>query len=177
MELPDDGKRYELIEGKLIDLDGEDEPEELVGPNLNHGRITTRLVVLISNYLGGQDKIVGEVLTNTAFELAPEIPLLPVVAFVVAERMTGVDLNKAFPGSPTLAIEIMSPTDKWSEVISKVRLYQRYQVTLIWVVDPFDQSIFIFRPRQPRRSLFVGDELSGEDVLPGFTLPVQALFE
>lgn len=168
MSLPDDGKRYELIEGELI---------EMPGPNFNHGRITIRLVVSIAKHLAGPAKGTGEVLNNMAFELAPKTALLPDVAFVTAERAAGADLNKAFPGPPDLAIEVMSPTDKWSEVIGKVRLYQHYQVRLVWVVDPFDLSVFVYRLNQPRRSLLASDELTGEDVLPGFSLPIQALFE
>lgn len=167
MNLPDDGKRYELIEGELI---------EMPGPNLNHGIITSRLIRALGNFLESQNQSPDLALTNMAFVLAPKTAPLPDVAYISAERMAGIDRSKPFNGSPDLAIEIMSPTDKWSEVISKVRLYQRYQVTLIWVVDPFDQSVFIFRPNQSRRSLFVGDELSGEDVLLGFTLPVKTLF-
>jgi Uma2 family endonuclease len=88
-----------------------------------------------------------------------------------------VDSSKAFPGPPDLAVEIMSPTDKWSEVIVKVKLYQLYQTRLVWIVDPFDQGVFVYRLGQTRRLLLVTDELTGEDVIPGFTLAVKALFD
>jgi Uma2 family endonuclease len=75
MSLPDDGKRYELIEGEL---------KEMPGRNINHGRITTRLVVSIANYLAGAGKESGEVFTNMAFELAPKTAPVPDVAFITA---------------------------------------------------------------------------------------------
>ncbi len=168
MNLPDDGKRYELIEGELI---------EMPGSNLNHGIITSRLIRALGNFLESQNQSPDLALTNMAFVLAPKTAPVPDAAFVTAERMVGIDRSKPFNGPPDLAIEIMSPTDKWSEVIKKVRLYQRYQVTLIWVVDPFDMTVFVYRLNPPLRSLLADEELSGEDVLPGFTLPVQALFE
>jgi Uma2 family endonuclease len=178
MSLPDDGKRYELIEGKLKDISGEERLKKLAGPNMNHGRITTRLVVSIANYLTGAGKESGEVFTNMAFELAPKTAPKPDVAFITAERTTGVDSSKAFPGPPDLAVEIMSPTDKWSEVIEKVKLYQRYQTRLVWVVDPFDQGVFVYQlGRNRRRLLLATDELTGENVIPGFTLAVKALFD
>jgi Uma2 family endonuclease len=168
MSLPDDGKRYELIEGELI---------EMPGPNLNHGIITSQLIRALSDFLKSQGQSPDLALTNLAFELASKTGPIPDVAFVMAERMAGADLSKAFPGPPDLAIEVMSPTDKWSEVIAKVKLYQRYQTRLVWIVDPFDQSIFVYHLNQNRRSLLAGDELTGDDVLPGFTLPVRALFD
>ncbi len=168
MSLPDDGKRYELIEGELI---------EMPGPNINHGIITSRLIRALSDFLKLQGQSPDLALTNLAFELARKTAPIPDAAYVTAERMAGADLSKAFPGPPDLAIEVMSPTDKWSEVIGKVRLYQRYQTRLIWIIDPFDQSVFVYRLNQPRRSLLIADELSGEDVMPGFALPVKELFE
>jgi Uma2 family endonuclease len=168
MSLPDDGKRYELIEGELI---------EMPGPNINHGIITSRLIRALSDFLKSQGQSPDLALTNLAFELAPKTGPIPDVAFVTAERMAGVDLDKAFPGPPDLAIEVMSPTDKWSEVINKVRLYQRYQTRLVWIVDPFDQAVNIYSLGQPRRLLLATDELTGENVIPGFTLAVKTLFD
>lgn len=176
MALPDDGRRYELIEGKLIDIDGEGEQDESASHNLQRGRIITRLVVEIAKYLARQEKIVGEVLTNVAFELAPQTVAIPAVAFVRAEKLAAPASEKAFPGAPDLAVEVISPNDTWSVIISRVRLYQQYQIGLVWIVDPFDKGVIIFRPDQPRREVFAEDDLSGEEILPGFTLPVKTLF-
>lgn len=168
MSLPDDGKRYELIEGEL---------KEMPGPNHKHGIITSRLIMALGNFLASQGQSPDLALTNMAFELAKKTAPIPDVAFITAERAAGDDLSKAFSGPPDLAIEIMSPTDKWSEVINKVKLYQRYQTRLIWVVDPFDQGVFVYQLGHPRRTLLAEDELTGEDVIPGFSLAVQALFD
>ena len=167
MKLPDNGKHYELIEGELI---------EMPGPNINHGRITNRLSVSLTNYITNSGQNFGEIFSNMAVILSPKTAPLPDVVFIRAEKINKFEGSQVFSGVPDLAIEVISPTDKWSEIIAKVKLYQSYQVTLVWVVDPFDKSVFIYRPDQATRLLFAGDDLSGEEILPGFTLPVKDLF-
>ncbi len=123
------------------------------------------------------DKPIGEVLNNSAFELNPANALLPDLAFMLLEHSAEVDPTTAFPGPPDLAVEVMSPSDKWSGVSKKVQLYQQAGTRLVWVVDPFDQGVTVYRLNKPRRLLLVDDELDGEDVIPGFKLPVKTLFE
>jgi len=165
MALPDDGNRYELIEGEL---------REMPGPNFTHGSITILLIVELHSYL--TTSLIGRVLTNMAFELSRKSGPVPDVAFVKLERVAGIDVSKAFPGAPDLAIEIMSPTDKWSEVAEKVQLYLQAGTTLVWVVDPFDRAVNVYHKGQNRRLLLEDADLDGEDVLPGFKLKVSSLF-
>lgn len=167
MSLPDDNKRYELIDGKL---------KEQTGFTCDHGRLSTDLLWGLMEFLEGPNAALGEAITNCTFELNPKTAVIPDAAFISAKKLPVADPYKAFPGAPDLAIEVLSPSDIWSEVISKIRLYQSYGVTLVWVVDPFDKSVFVYRPNQPTRLLFAGDDLFGEDVLPGFTMPVKDLF-
>jgi Uma2 family endonuclease len=176
MELPDDGKRYELIEGELKEIGGDGE-DKMAGPSYKHGIITSRLMRALGNFLETQGQSPYLALTNMAFELDKKTAPIPDVAYISPDRAIGVDLSKAFPGPPDLAIEVMSPTDKWSEVIDKVRLYQRYATRLVWIIDPFDQSVFVYSLGQARRSLLINEELSGENILPGFKLPVSFLFD
>lgn len=122
------------------------------------------------------DKPIGEVLNNSAFELNPANALLPDLAFMLLEHSAEVDPTTAFPGPPDLAVEVMSPSDKWSEVSDKVREYLQAGVPLVWVVDPFDEGVLVYRSGQPRRLFNLEDEPGGEDLLPGFKLEVKALF-
>ncbi len=165
MALPDDSNHYELIEGEL---------GETPGPNLTHGLITTLLILELSKYLTVSS--IGKVLTNMAFQINSKSAPIPDVAFVMSQRFVGVDVSKAFPGAPDLAIEIMSPTDKWSEVAEKVQLYLQAGTTIVWVVDPFDRAVNVYHKGQNRRLLLEDAELDGEDVLPGFKLKVSSLF-
>lgn len=166
MRMPDNGKRYELLEGELV---------EMPGPNVLHGRITRRLFHSLNIFLEANP--LGEAMNELAFELGPKTAPLPDLAFVRSERLTAIDESGAFPGAPDLAIEVMSPTDKWSAVSKKVQLYQQAKTRLVWVIDPFDKGVTVYRLDRPRRLLLIDDELDGEDVIPGFKLNVRSLFE
>lgn len=168
MDLPDDDKRYELIDGEL---------KEQTGFTYEHGRLSSRLLYGLFKFLDKQNPVPGEALTNCAFELNSKTVIQPDAAFISSQRVEGVDPNRPFSGGLDIAIEVLSPDDIWGEIVAKVRLYQSYGVTLVWLVDPFTQSILVYRPNQHAQLLLVDDDLSGEDVLPGFTLPVKDLFE
>lgn len=168
LALPEDeaAHQFELIEGVLT---------EMPGPNLNHGLITTRLVLAIGSYLS--DKALGQVLTNLAFVLDDKNAPMPDVAFVEADRLKVASRETAFEGAPDLAIEVMSPTDKWSDVSRKVHLYQQRGSKLVWVIDPFDQGVTVYHHERPRRLLLIDDKLDGEDVISGFSLEIKTLFD
>ena len=168
LALPEDetGQRFELIEGVVT---------EMPGPNLNHGLITTRLVLQLGAYL--TENSLGQVLTNVAFLLDDKNAPIPDVAFVTAARLQVAKRDIAFEGAPDLAVEVMSPTDKWSDVSKKVQLYLLAGTRLVWVIDPFDQGVTVYHHERPRRLLLAHEELEGEDIIPGFKLVINELFK
>jgi Uma2 family endonuclease len=78
--------------------------------------------------------------------------------------------------SADLMIEVVSPHDLAWEVDHKVDEFLRAGVRLIWVLYPDTRTILIYRPGSEVTRLSDVDELSGEDVLPGFTCRVSELF-
>jgi Uma2 family endonuclease len=147
------------------------------GPSINHGRVITKLSRYIDVYVEG--KQLGSTLSGTAFvfDVLRNTARVPDVAFVAEERLVNIDFNGAFPGVPDLAIEVISPSDIWSEVVDKVSYYLQREVRLVWVVDPFDKNVYVYRAGQPKKTLLLHDTLSGEDVIPGFEVAVSKLFE
>ena len=101
----------------------------------------------------------------------------PDVAFVTAGRLP--EITKGFLRlAPDLAVEIISPGDLYTEVVEKVDEYLQAGVRLVWVIDPRRKTVRIYRPAgQAQLTLGLVDELDGEDVIPGFKLPVARLFE
>jgi len=77
---------------------------------------------------------------------------------------------------PDLAAEVVSPNDLFEEVMVKVEEYLAAGVRLVWVLDPFARRIHVFRADGTGTILRADDELSGEDVLPGFHCRVGDLF-
>jgi hypothetical protein len=65
------------------------------------------------------------------------------------------------------------PSDRFSEVEVKVQRWLACGVRLAWVVEPGARRILVYRPRGPRGDIGIEDTISGEDVRPGFTLPVK----
>ena len=79
--------------------------------------------------------------------------------------------------APDLVIEVVSPNDVASEIDVKVAEYLNAGVRLIWVVYPETRAVNIFRPGGQDSRLTEGETLSGEDIVPGFELPVAEIFD
>jgi Uma2 family endonuclease len=98
------------------------------------------------------------------------------VAFISRQRAARIP-----PGfltvAPELVVEVMSPDDRWSEVRRKIEEYFSIGVERVWVVEPEDQKVLIFRSPVELTELKMGDTLPGEGALAGFALPLAELFE
>jgi Uma2 family endonuclease len=81
--------------------------------------------------------------------------------------------NGPFLAAPDLAVEILSPDDRMSKVMRKVRFYLANGVRLVWLIDPTARTVRVLT--EPNVSLILRDEdiLDGGDVLPGFSVPVR----
>ena len=77
---------------------------------------------------------------------------------------------------PDLVIEVISPNDLAWEVEAKVAEYVRAGVPLMWVFYPDTRTVWRYRNNDDATRLGIGDTLSGEDILPGFTCPVADVF-
>ena len=78
--------------------------------------------------------------------------------------------------APDLVVEILSPTDRWAEMNRKIDDYFSIGVGELWIVDPEEETIFVYRSATPRAALRRGDTLVGSGSLTGFTLAVDELF-
>jgi len=99
------------------------------------------------------------------------------VVFVSNERYA----QKKSPGyldiAPDLVVEVLSPNDSWPEVTQKLREYFAIGVRLVWIADPQTRRVYAYRALDDVRQFTESDDLSGEDVLPGFSVKVAQLFE
>ena len=78
---------------------------------------------------------------------------------------------------PDLAVEVLSTSNTRAEMERKLDEYFAAGVALVWLIDPASQSATVYESRQQIRVLSLSDSLSGGNVLPGFELPLQQLFE
>lgn len=80
------------------------------------------------------------------------------------------------PIAPEWAIEIVSPTDKAHEIRDKRNIYIEAGI-LYGELYPKSQSIDVYAPDEPKRTIRLDGVLDGGNVLPGFTLPLKEIFE
>jgi Uma2 family endonuclease len=66
-----------------------------------------------------------------------------------------------------LVVEILSPSDRFNRVLRKVNEYLIAGVRLVWVVDPEDKVVLIYRPGMQALEVVEGQNLEGYDALPG----------
>jgi Uma2 family endonuclease len=100
---------------------------------------------------------------------------IPDGAFVSFARQP-VAVDVAYnPVAPDLAVEVLSPGNEHSEIVRKVGNYLAAG-TVIWVIDPDDETVNVYTPGLPRVTLRREDMLSGDAVLPGFRLAVADIF-
>ena len=79
-------------------------------------------------------------------------------------------------GVPTLAVEILSPSNTQEEIDTKVKAYLNAGVSVVWVVNPTFRTVTAYRPDAAPALFNVQDELTAEPHLPGFQAAVADLF-
>lgn len=167
--LPNDRcHRYELVRGELVTA---------MPPGFDHGSDALRCGELLNAFV--RPRRLGRVVAETGFVLfrGPDTVRAPDVAYVVTDRLPPpAQSAKFFEGAPDLAVEVISPSDTTSEVIEKVREYLTSGTRLVWLVDRGTRSITVYRANGSAHLLQEDDELSGEDVLPGFSVRVREVF-
>jgi Uma2 family endonuclease len=96
--------------------------------------------------------------------------LAPDTAFVRKDRIPAEHESARFPRlAPDLAIEVLSPSDRASEVVAKLEMYQEAGIPLIWLVDPEKKTNTVIASGKPTQVLGMGDTIDGGDVVPGFS--------
>jgi Uma2 family endonuclease len=78
---------------------------------------------------------------------------------------------------PDLVVEVRSPNDTQPEVLHKVQDYLTAGARVVWVADPQAQTITIHRRDQQPQVLAAPDTLTAEDIIPGFRVLVQDMFQ
>jgi Uma2 family endonuclease len=167
--LPSDDLRHELVKGEL---------RTMAPTGFHHGSVTMRLGGRLFAY--ATEKAIGNVLgAETGFVLSrnPDTVRAPDIGFVRASRIPpGEETVKFWEGAPDLAVEVLSPSDTIDEVEEKVDDYLAAGTMLVWVVNSRRKTVTVYRPNQQPVLLSETDELSGEEVVPGFRIPIAAIF-
>jgi Uma2 family endonuclease len=166
-----DGKHLELIYGVI---------EEGMAPTgEEHGGITMEIGRVIANHVKA-NKLGRVTAAETGYVMftdpdGQQIILAPDVGFIARARMAAAPSKKFVGAPPDLAVEVLSPSETYGKVAEKVALYLQYGTRQVWVVDPMNKTVTVYRRGETRLHDLHGT-LDGGDVLPGFSLPIGELF-
>lgn len=156
-----------------------------------HGELVERNTGMESSWIGGvlfhrlmqvvlPDQLGFVFPSDAGYQCFPDDPKKlrkPDVSFIAQVRMPATGIPQGFLNiAPDLAVEVVSPNDLYSDVMTKVEEYLSVGVKLVWVVLPGLRQIQVFRADSTCTVLHGRDQLSGEQVVPGFSCLVETVF-
>ena len=170
LRLDSQGIRGELIRGVL---------HETTSSGLEHGEIAANLTILLGIFI--MPRRLGRLATSDVgvwLERDPDTVREPDIAYFSAARLPpDVRITGYAEVPPDLVVEIVSPSDTQREVRDKARMWLRYGVALVWVVQPYTRTVEVYEPGCAVVTHTDTDTLDGSEVLPGFTCPISDIFD
>lgn len=162
-------QRYELIRGVL---------HTMPPAGIEHGDRALRLGAHLQIFVEDHDLgIVVAAETGFYLERDPDTVRAPDAAFIRKERLPAGPLPSGyFLGAPDLAVEVVSPNDKAGDVEDKVQTWLRFGTRLVWLLAAKTRTVTVYRLDGAIQVLTGNELLDGEDVVPGFQIPVSRLF-
>lgn len=168
MQLVDDDRTYELIDGELV---------EKPRPDQQHTRMVARLVFRLSEWaIGGPG---GEVGVESGFVLGrnPDLVRLPDVAYIGPHRLAAAtDTSGFWELPPDLAVKVVLPNETAHVIREKVRHYLDAGTSLVWLLYPNTCEVLAYAADGNAHTYRPANTLRDIDLLPGFVCPVAALF-
>jgi Uma2 family endonuclease len=165
MKLTDQPGKRELVNGEIIEM-GASKPRQ--------GRIASQIGARLTQWAQATGQ--GAVYSETMFEIGEDVRV-PDVAFVAAERIPEEgEPDRPWPFAPDVAIEVVSPSNDYEDLMAKTIEYLKAGVRQVWLVSPTAQTVTVYRSLTDVQVFGIGDEIDGGEVLPGFRCPVADFF-
>lgn len=157
----------DLVDGEVV---------EVTTPPPVHGWIGRNVIRALETF--GNPRGLGEVFGDgIPYRIGAHRVRVPDASFIRAERVSGPPPRKGgWPMAPDLAVEVLSPSDTHAVVRRKLADYFGAGTRLVWLVDPDERGVEVHAPGAAPIWIGEAGTLDGGDVLPGFTLPVAAVF-
>jgi Uma2 family endonuclease len=161
---------YEVVDGRIVET-------------TPMGAYEVELASLILEVLGPyvRERGLGRVISEMLFDLGPAVERQrrPDAAFVSANRWP---LDRRAPHEaawavvPDLAVEIVSPSNSMTEVLTKVREYFTAGVRRVWVIYPDQALVYDYASPTSISVRTAADDLDGGELVPGFRLGLARFF-
>ena len=166
-ELPDDGRRWEIVEGMLV---------EMTGPSWDHATIVQRLLMAVVPLVAALGGIVRsaplDVFLRAGDVVQPDL-------FVVLPGGVARPTPRGLEGPPDLVVEVVSPSNRQHDELTKRSLYGLAGVREYWLVDPEARSVEVLelhRDAMHLRRRFTEGETVVSSLLPGAAISLADLF-
>ena len=165
MNIDDDSHRHELIKGELLTMPP---------PGEEHGTIILNLGTLLTNYVKRNN--LGRLTAESGFKLEsdPDTVLAPDISFTARDRV-GIRSEGYRPTPPDLAVEVLSPSDRKTQVERKTALWLELGARAVWNVNPRKRTVEVIRADGERKLFHETEELI-DDTVPGFRVKVSEIF-
>jgi Uma2 family endonuclease len=168
--LADDGRLTELVRGRIVEMNR---------PFTSHGYLMSRITGLLWQFVDQHG--LGRVVSGDAGVVTqrdPDSVRGPDVAYYSYERIPrGPRPEGYWPASPELVIEIRSNDDRWKQIYQKVGEYLSADVLIVAVIDPEQRRAHLFSGDREAVVLNASDHLTFPEILPGFEIVVERLFD
>ena len=162
--LASDIEGYEYVKGELVPMSS---------PSWEHAKISSNVSWYLQRHV--RENRLGSVVSEGGFRVGERV-LKPDVAFLSTAQLPEEGRHPS-PAPPTLAVEVVSPTDVLWNVLEKVQAYLDAGTQMVWIVESVMKTVTVYRPNQAPEHLVCGDSLSGVDVIEGFFCEVATFFE
>lgn len=166
LKLPDDSMCHELIKGELLTMPP---------PGDEHGAVTMNLTLPLANHVKANNLgVLRAAETGFKLESNPDTVLAPDIAFIARDRVGDRVLGYR-TGAPDLAVEVMSQWDSHPKATRKAALWLELGARSVWVVNPRQRTVEVWRTDSERKLFHETDELV-DDTVPGFCVKVSEIF-
>jgi Uma2 family endonuclease len=167
-DLPDDGRRYEIIEGVLY---------EMPAPNMEHAELISNLILRVLwpvvEPIGGRVYTAPlDVFLRGANPVQPDV-------FVLLPEQFGHKSKRGVEGPPALIVEVLSPSNPEHDRATKRLLYARAGVPEYWLVSPETATVEVLvldGDSYRTHARVAGDELLTSPTLPALACPASVVF-
>lgn len=159
---------------------GELRESKVTKRNPSHCEVVTNTAGLLRNWRLARPEPRGKVYTGEVYFRIRRDPDTNVgidVAVASPDQAAATGKKASFvDGPPVVAVEVLSPYDKLKDIKEAIYEYLDCGVGVVWIVDPYDETVTVYRPDTEPVSYSRSQQLTGEPDLPGFSCPVAALF-
>jgi Uma2 family endonuclease len=167
--LPDDGSRYEILDGEIL---------MTPAPSVRHQVISSRLHSRLGPFLetSGAGSLFA---APTGVRLSDDVVVQPDLLVVLAEHRSRI-AEQVIDGPPDVVAEILSPGTARRDLVAKRELYARFGVPEYWIVDSEGSNtevLVLERGAYTRFGLFRRHETLRSSLLPELSVPLAEVFE